>query len=315
MGRKARIMALAAIGYSLGRWRISDEARYPHDPSRRWTVRPRPTSWTDFVVELWRQTDEDRLFAVAASVAFFALASFAPALTVIVSLYGLVGDPNMVVQGISDFGSFLPSQVVQIAADQAVRVASQPTSALSLKLLFGLAVATWSTRAAVNAMFDALNVINNRVESRSFMNLAAVALLVTFGAAVAIATAVLTIGSAPELLVTLQLSPRAAATVLLAKWPALFALSVVGLVVLYRVGTSGRVLHVTSLWRGALLAALAISLTSAAFSWYVSALGDYTATYGSLATIIVFMTWLWLSISIILLGAEFNHVRAFMRGE
>jgi membrane protein len=57
---------------------------------------------------------------------------------------------------------------------------------------------------------------------------------------------------------------------------------------------------------GAIAAALLWAAVSGGFSWYVSTLGDYNATYGSLSAVIVFMTWLWLSAAVILLGAEMN---------
>ncbi len=90
------------------------------------------------------------------------------------------------------------------------------------------------------------------------------------------------------------------------RWPAFFAIAIIALGILYKVGPSRRAPRFVWVLPGASVAALAWVGASYLFGWYVSTLSDYTATYGSLAAIVVFMTWLWLSVTIMLIGAELN---------
>ena len=90
------------------------------------------------------------------------------------------------------------------------------------------------------------------------------------------------------------------------RWPILFVVVAVGIALVYRYGPS----RAEPQWRwitwGSAFAALAWIAVSIAFSWYATNFGSYNKTYGSLAAIVVFMTWLWLSIVVILIGAEID---------
>lgn len=92
----------------------------------------------------------------------------------------------------------------------------------------------------------------------------------------------------------------------LARWPALLLIIVGGLAVLYRYGPS----RDKAQWRwitwGSAIAAVAWIIASALFSWYVSSFGNYNATYGSLGAAVGFMTWIWISTTIVLIGGEIN---------
>jgi len=92
----------------------------------------------------------------------------------------------------------------------------------------------------------------------------------------------------------------------LARWPALLAVVILGLAVLYRYGPS----RDKAQWRwispGSILAGVVWVVGSMLFSWYVSNFGNYNETYGSLGAAIGFMTWIWLSSTIVLVGAELN---------
>jgi membrane protein len=94
------------------------------------------------------------------------------------------------------------------------------------------------------------------------------------------------------------------------RWPIFFCVAVVVIAALYWVGPSRPPAPFSRLLPGAALAALLWAAGSSLFGWYVSAMGNYSATYGSLATVAVVMTWLWVSASVVLLGAQFNFERA-----
>jgi len=90
------------------------------------------------------------------------------------------------------------------------------------------------------------------------------------------------------------------------RWPAVLLVLLAGLSVLYRFGPSRE--HARWRWVGvgSLVAGLLWLIASLLFSWYVASFGTYNETYGSLGAVIGFMTWIWISSTIVLLGGEIN---------
>jgi membrane protein len=259
------------------------------------------------LVSLYRDTSEDRLFAVAAGVAFYALLALVPSLAVAVSVFGLFADPERLAKLPAVLGTFLPHEAVTLAQGEAQRLAEQSTGTLSAKLVFALAVSLWSASSAVRALFDALNVIDEQDETRSTLRLYATGLAVTLAGVIVFSLAILLIGADPKLLSFDMLPPGIARLYGLLRWPAFVCVAVFVLAFLYWIGPSRPPAKYLRLLPGAAAAALLWAIGSYAFSWYVHTLGHYSATYGSLATVIVTMTWLWVSAAIVLLGAQLNY--------
>jgi membrane protein len=90
------------------------------------------------------------------------------------------------------------------------------------------------------------------------------------------------------------------------RWPIFVVVAATSIAVLYRVGPSRTPPPYAPLWSGALVAAALWAASSEGFAWYVSSLGNYQAVYGSLATVAIFLTWVWLSASAVLIGAIIN---------
>jgi membrane protein len=110
----------------------------------------------------------------------------------------------------------------------------------------------------------------------------------------------------PEILNHIGLSSTTDMILKIGRWPVLLALVVLALSFIYRYGPS----RTTPKWRwitwGSAFAAIAWVVQSVLFSWYAANLGNYNQTYGSLGAVIGFMIWLWLSTTVILVGAELD---------
>jgi membrane protein len=158
----------------------------------------------------------------------------------------------------------------------------------------------------MKAVIDALNVAYDEREKRSFIRLNLLSLALTLSAIAALLVMVSAVVALPLLLDRLGLSPESQLLVSLARWPLLFLILAGGLAVLYRYGPSRRAPRWQWLSVGTLVSALLWIAGSALLSWYLSNFGNYTATYGSLGAAIGFMMWMWMSTSIVLLGAELN---------
>jgi membrane protein len=258
------------------------------------------------LVKFFHDVNEDRLFAVAAGVAFYALLGLAPALAVAVSVFGLFADPARLASLPSELGAILPHEAVTLVQGEAQRLVSQSARVLSAKLGLALLISLWSASSAIRALFDALNVIDEQEETRSTIRLYATGLAVTLGGVLVLSVALVLIGADPQFLSLGALNPEMAWLYGLLRWPAFFSLAVFVITFLYWAGPSRPPARFLRLLPGAAAAALLWAVGSYAFSWYVHTLGNYGATYGSLATVVVTMTWLWVSAAIILLGAQLN---------
>jgi membrane protein len=138
------------------------------------------SGWKDIVWRTYAQISEDRLLAVAAGVVFYGLLALFPALTAVVSLYGLFAQPSSINEHLTLLSGVLPGGGVEIVQEQVNRVAAKGQSNL-LTFTFGLLLAIWSTNSGMKAVIDALNVSYKEKERRGFIKLNLASLALTAG--------------------------------------------------------------------------------------------------------------------------------------
>ena len=257
------------------------------------------------LLETYEAMSKDRLLAVAAGVVFYGLLAIFPAITALVSSYGLFANASAIQDNLSLLANVLPAGGISIVQEQIDRIAAQP-SGLSVGFAVGLMIALWSANAGVKAMIDALNVIEGQDESRSFVRLNLLSLTMTLGAIVFLLLAVGAVVAFPLVMSTFGLKDFTATTTWLIRWPLLLALMVGALTVFYRFGPSRQSAPRWWFSPGAVIAALLWLAGSAALSFYLSNFADYNATYGSLGAAIGLMMWMWLSTIAVLLGAQLD---------
>jgi membrane protein len=263
-------------------------------------------AWKDILWRTYQQIGEDRLLAVAAGVVFFGLLAMFPAVTALVSSYGLFTDAQTIGEHLSFLSQMLPSGAFQIVQDQINRVVEKGGTKLGFGFLFGLGLALWSANAGMKAIIDALNVIYDEEEKRGFIKLNLVSLMLTLGGLVAILLAIGSIVVFPLVMASFGLGGLTETIIAIARWPVLLLLIMFGLAVLYRYGPSRREPKWQWISVGSVVATVLWILGSAALSYYLANFGNYDATYGSLGAAIGLMTWMWMSSIVILLGAELN---------
>jgi membrane protein len=298
---------------AMGTTRSTDEPREvqhqrAHEPGRgRHATAPWQIPWAGWKDILWRtyqQINEDRVLAVAAGVVFYGLLAVFPAITAVVSLYGLFAKASTINEHLSLVAGFLPGGAVEIVQEQVNRLVSKGDAKLGIGFIFGLAVALWSANAGMKAIMDALNVVYDEKEKRGFIKLNLVSLAFTLAALVAVLLAIGAVVVVPVILNYVGLGSITLLSVL--RWPLLLALIILGLAVLYRYGPSRREPRWQWLTVGSVVAAIVWLISSALLSWYLSNFANYDATYGSLGAAIGLMMWMWISSIVILLGAELN---------
>ncbi|WFU73728.1 YihY/virulence factor BrkB family protein [Bradyrhizobium sp. CB2312] len=262
--------------------------------------------WKDIFWRTYQRIDDDRLLATAGGVVFFGLLAIFPAVTALVSSYGLFADPATISDNLQKLAMMLPQGTFEIVEEQVGRVVSKGNTALGATFLFGLVLAIWSANAGVKAIFDALNVAYEEREKRSFIKLNLVSLAFTVGGILALLVMVGTVVAFPLALDHLGIAPESKLIVALARWPLLFLILMVALAILYRYAPSRDAPRWQWLSPGALIAAILWIAGSSLLSWYLSSFANYNATYGSLGAAIGLMMWMWMSAIVIMFGAELN---------
>jgi membrane protein len=310
-GRNARGPEGASAARS-ARSRTGPEADHKAETERdRGRAAESPTAvpakgWKDILWRTYEEMNKDRILAVAAGVTYFGILALFPAITALVSMYGLFADASTINDHLTGLSGILPAGATEIIADQVKRIASQGEGTLGFAFFFGLALALWSANAGMKALFDALNVAYDEDEKRGFIALNLKSLAFTMGAIVFILLAVGGIVVIPLVLNFIGLGAVTEWLLWLARWPALLAAVCLALAVLYRYGPSRDEVEWKWITPGSLIAAAIWIVASMLFSWYVANFGSYNETYGSLGAAIGFMTWMWLSTTIVLVGAELN---------
>jgi membrane protein len=262
--------------------------------------------WKDVLWRVYEEIGKDRVMAVAAGVTYYALLAIFPAIAALVSIYGLFADPATIQEHLNTLSGILPGGATEIIAEQVQRIASQGGGALGVGFIAGLAISLWSANAGMKAVFDALNIVYDEEEKRSFFRLNLQSLAFTLGAIFFLILALVGIVVLPIILNFIGLGSGVEWLLSLARWPILLLVVVAGLAVLYRYGPSRDKAEWKWVTPGGVVAAVLWLGGSMLFSWYVSNFGSYNETYGSLGAVIGFMTWIWLSTTIVLVGAEIN---------
>lgn len=262
--------------------------------------------WKDIFGRVWEQIGKDRVLAVAAGVTFYGLLAIFPMITALVSIYGFVADPATVNDHLGAMADVLPGGAIEVVGDQVTRIASQPAGQLGFGFIAGLAVTLWSATAGMKAIFDALNVAYGEEETRSFFRLNLQSMTFTILAILSAIVVMLAVVVLPPALEFVGLGEAAQSLISIARWPVLLIGLMFALAILYRYGPSRKEPQWKWISPGAAVAAIVWLLASLAFSFYAQNFGSYNETYGSLGAVIGFMTWLWISVTIVLVGAEIN---------
>jgi membrane protein len=265
------------------------------------------TSWWSAVKRIFREFKDDNLSDWAAALTYYSVLSIFPAMLVVVSLVGLGG--ASVSEGlITNVGDLAPGAVKDVLTN-ALTELQRGRGGASLVALISLIVAVWSASGYVGAFMRASNAVYDVPEGRPIWK------TVPLRIAVTLLTLVLLSASAIAVVISGPLAERAGEMLGLgsaavtawgiAKWPVLLAVVSFLFAVLYWASPNAK--HgfrwVTP---GGVLALLVWLAASAGFAIYVANFGSYNKTYGSLAGLIIFLIWLWISNLAILLGAELN---------
>lgn len=255
--------------------------------------------------------------SVGAGATFYILLALFPGIGALVSLYGLVADAGTIGKSLNALSAIVPGGALSVIHAELQRLTSTRGPTLSFAFAFSLAVSLWSANSGIKALFDALNVAYEEEEERSFLVLNATSLLFTVGAMVFMIATIALLVALPLALGSAGPSAADNPALTAARYGLLVIGTLFALACLYRFGPD----RARPKWQwvswGSVFTTFFWVVASAGFTYYAANFGSYDKTYGSLGAVVGFMVWLWLSVTIVLLGATLNceiERRAQMRG-
>lgn len=241
---------------------------------------------------------------VGAGATFYILLALVPALSAFVAVYGLIFDRVSVVEQVARPSSLLAPEVRSVIEGQLTRLASEASASLGIAFAASLALSLWSASAGTKALMEGLNIVYAEEEKRSFLRYYATALVLTLAGLVGFVV-IIAVTIAVPVVLDYVTPGEAGGLVRAASYMVLLGFLWLGLIALYRWGPSREQAKWRWLAPGTIIAVAALAIFAALFSWFARTFAGY-ASYGSLGAIIAFMTWVWISTVIVLLGAEIN---------
>ena len=279
--------------------------RFPGDQADDPREIPR-AGWFQIVKRAWAEAKSDQVPLLAAGVAFYSFLALFPAMIAAVMLYGLVRDPEDVRRQVDDLTAALPSDAASLLTTQLEAITSTSSGSLGLGLLVSLVLALWSASGGVGNLLSAINVAYDEEETRGFVKRKGLSLLLTLAAIVFVVLTITLVAVAPAIFDNLVDGGPLRWGLEAARWIGLVAAMTVALAVLYRVAPDRDDPEFKWVSVGAAVATVVWLVASLGFSLYVDNFGSYNKTYGALAGVVVLLLWLWLTMYIVLLGAEVN---------
>ena len=256
---------------------------------------------------MWRATKRfvnDDIPTAAASTTFYILLAFFPAVGAFVSLYGLFADIPTAREHLSYLRGFLPPEVLRFVGDEMIRVTTTHSVKLGGAFLIGLLISIWSANAGISSLMVGLNVAYQQKETRGLVATHLISLVITIAVLLVCMAVFFLVVAIPIMQSTLGLPSFDLLHYF--RWPILFVGTTAMLAGLYRYGPNRKRYARRRAMFGAMFASAVWLLISLGFTWYVSKYANYDRTYGSLATMMGFMMWIWLGQMVILFGAELN---------
>jgi membrane protein len=256
---------------------------------------------------------EDNLTTWAAALTYYGVLALFPALIVLVSILGLVGDPQSTTRTITDIVTRIGPESAAETFSGPIEQITESRSGAGIALLVGTLVALWSASAYVGAFIQASNVIYETREGRPFWKLRPLQLVVTLVMILLLAVMALGLTLTGPIVDAVAepigVSDTAVTAWDIGKWPLLAALFVVMLAVLYYASPNAKQRGFTWVTPGSVVALVGWIIASVGFALYVANFGSYDKTYGTLAGVVVLLVWLWITNLAVLFGHQLNAER------
>jgi membrane protein len=290
--------------------RVREDRGVTAQLERNQSLHVRLREWREIFVRAFARFLADHGTMLASALAYSTFFAIPSTLLVVVGAFTLLVGPETITSTMQHFSSVIPGDATSLLGGSLRRLDRNPSTGVTVTVV-GATLALWSTTSAMTSYMTALDLAYERKDERSFLRkrLVALELVAVIGLAFLLVAALLIFGPPLERLVA---SHAGSASGLvgwvwwIAEWPIVVAGLLVAFSVLLDYGPDVRRRRRRFVTPGSLFATVVWLATSGAFAYYTSNFGSYNKTWGSLAAVIIMLTWLWLAAVALLLGAELN---------
>lgn len=262
--------------------------------------------WHALALRTLRASTTDRVSLAAAGCAFYVTLALFPGISMLLSIAGLVVEPGTAEQQLISLSGLLPAPAFGLISDRVHQLVGQSGGSLSVHLAISLLLTFWSSASGAKSLLSAVNVAYDVAEQRPFLRFQVIGLAMTLAAIVCATLAIAVLLLLPEVIAFIGLSDHTGALIHAAGLMMLIGFFFISIALLYRFGPSRPAPPRPRITAGAALATAMWLIASELLSVYVSRLGMFGATYGSLGAAIGIMLWFYVSAYAVLLGAELN---------
>lgn len=264
-------------------------------------------AWKEVALRVWNESWVDNIGLVAAGVAFYGFLALVPLLGILVLTYGLFAEPDTVVAHVMAMLRILPPDVVELIGQMLMNAVEASDRTSGIGMLLALLLALYAGGNGAGAIMTALNIVYEEKEERSLARFYGIAFAITIGAVLLALVGLAAVAAVQSLE---RLLPKASGIAIsIGRLGFYFFMALIAAAIaatLYRYGPSREDARWKWLTPGSIFTSLVWLALTGAFGFYVSRLTDYDATYGSIAAIVMLLTWLYLSAYVFLFGAELN---------
>jgi membrane protein len=251
-----------------------------------------------------KESVSDRVSLAAAGCAYYATLALFPAISMLVSVYGLAFNVESVEQQLQLLKDLLPGPAFTLIGERVHQLVTQPSGTLSVGLVVSVVLTFWSAATGTKSVLSALNIAYDTTEQRGILGFQVISLAMTMSAIAAAVAAISVLVFLPAVIAFIGLSGAGVINVL----GILFLIILVGgtIALLYRYGPSRRPPPNQHIFPGAFLATGLWLIASIALSYYIAHIASFGITYGPLGAVVAVMLWFYVSAYAVLLGAELN---------
>jgi membrane protein len=296
------------------------------NPHRRWLARTSPEGqqdaalgrhaiqpsdipwrgWRQVIRRTYLEIISDRISLIAAGCAFYATLALFPAITMLISIYGLVFDPKTVEPQLQVIQQLLPPAAFSLIAERVHSLVSQGKVTLGFSVFISTMIALWSSSTGTKSMISALNMAYEESERRSFLRFQAIGLTMTLCGILGAIVALVILVFLPVAIEFVGLDAYSKALLRVTSFGLLIAFVMTSLSLLYYFGPSRESARWHWITPGSSVATLLWLAASVIFSLYVGHIASYDTSYGPIGAVVGVMMWFWVSAYAVLLGAELN---------
>jgi membrane protein len=262
--------------------------------------------WLDILRRTWKDAGKKNLSLVAAGVTHYLLLALFPALAALISVWDLVAKPADVTKSVQSLSGILSPSTVKLISTELHQLVSASSKSLGLGAAICIAITLYSGVRGMTGMMAALNIAYDQPEERGYIKFYATALLLTVVVIVGGLIALALVAGLPAVLSDAGMHGHGRWVGLLVEWPLLIVFAIGMVALIYRYGPDGSKPQWKWTSLGVITATILWIVGSILFSVYVYYFGNYNKMYGSLGMPLVLLTWMWLSVFVVLFGAEIN---------